>query len=204
MNTSENAPRTRGSVTKAASSTAPGSGAPGVVAGEAPGEVAGEAPGVVAGEAPGEVAGGAPGAAAGGAAGGLANRAVSTSVSEVATSSGQRPLPSGSPSAPAAPARAAATIAASSSVLMRLPLWPSATAAVGVDLNVGWALCHTEEPVVEYRQWPTAMCPRSVLSTDSSNTWATRPMSLYTTIRLPSLTAMRADSWPLCCSAYRP
>ena len=104
----------------------------------------------------------------------------------------------------ARPAARLAAMAASSRVLIRLPLWPSARLADAVERNVGCAFSQTEAPVVEYRQWPTAMCPRSVVSTDSSKTWATRPMSLYTTIRLPSLTAMPADSWPRCCSAYRP
>ena len=75
---------------------------------------------------------------------------------------------------------------------------------VGVERNVGCALAHTEAPVVEYRQWPTAMWPRSAVSAGSSKTWATRPISLCTMIRLPSLTAMPADSCPRCCSAYSP
>jgi hypothetical protein len=41
--------------------------------------------------------------------------------------------------------------------LIKLPLWPRARLAVGVDRNVGCAFSHTEEPLVEYRQWPTAM-----------------------------------------------
>ncbi len=49
---------------------------------------------------------------------------------------------------------------------------------VGVDRNVGWAFSHTEEPLVEYRQCPTVMCPRSVFRTDSLKTCGTRPMSL--------------------------
>ena len=90
-----------------------------------------------------------------------ANSAVSTSVSEVAS----RPSP-------------VPTSAASSRVLIRLPLWPRARLADGVARNVGWAFSQTEEPLVEYRQCPTAMCPRSVFSTDSSKTCGTRPMSL--------------------------
>ena len=93
---------------------------------------------------------------------------------------------------------------ASSRVLIRFPLWPSARLTVPVERNVGWALAQTEAPVVEYRQWPTAMWPRSAVRAGSSKTWATRPISLCTTMRLPSLTAMPADSWPRCCSAYRP
>src|ERR1022692_2601730 len=127
-------------------------------------------------------------AAAGPAAVPEANSEVRTSVSEVAV-----PAPRGLPA-----------MAASSSVLIRLPLWPSARLTDGVARKVGCAFSQTDDPVVEYRQCPTAMCPRSVLSTDSLKTWATRPMSLKTTILLPSLTAIPADSWPRCCSAYRP
>ena len=105
---------------------------------------------------------------------------------------GPRP-PSGSLSRPA-----------SSRVLIRFPLWPSARLTVPVERKVGWALAQTEAPVVEYRQWPTAMWPRSAVRAGSSKTWATRPISLCTTMRLPSLTAMPADSCPRCCSAYRP
>jgi hypothetical protein len=119
---------------------------------------------------------------------GSANSAVSTSVSEV-------------PTGPRHWSAAPSTIAASSSVLMRLPLWPSARLPDAVERKVGWAFSQTEAPLVEYRQWPTAMWPRNVDRTDSSKTWATRPMSLYTTIRAPSLTAMPADSCPRCCSA---
>ncbi len=63
-----------------------------------------------------------------------------------------------------------------------------------MERKVGCALAQTEAPVVEYRQCPTAMWPRSAVSAGSSNTWATRPISLCTTMRLPSLTAMPADS----------
>ena len=73
-----------------------------------------------------------------------ANSAASTSVSEV---------PTGPRHASAAPS----TIVASSRVLMRLPLWPSARLPDEVDRKVGCAFSHTEEPLVEYRQWPTAM-----------------------------------------------
>ena len=69
-------------------------------------------------------------------------------------------------------------MAASSRVLIRFPLWPSARLAAGVDRNVGCAFSHTDAPLVEYRQCPTAMYPRSVDSAASSNTCATRPMSL--------------------------
>ena len=106
MKTSENAPRARRSVTKAASSTPPGPAPPG----------------------------------------GLANSAVSTSVSEVAAGAARN----GPPTGPPAPcSRACASRAASSSVLIRLPLWPRATPPVAVARNVGWALSQTEEPVVE-------------------------------------------------------
>ena len=110
--------------------------------------------------------------------GGAANRAVSTSVSDVAP--------------PARPAAWAPSRAASSRVLIRFPLWPRARLADCVARNVGWAFSQTDDPLVEYRQWPTAIWPRMVFSTDSSKTWATSPMSLYTTIRLPSLTAIPA------------
>ena len=93
---------------------------------------------------------------------------------------------------------------ANSRVLIRFPLWPSARLTVPVERNVGWALAQTEAPVVEYRQWPTAIWPRNAVRAGSSKTWATRPISLCTTMRLPSLTAIPADSWPRCCSAYRP
>ena len=41
-------------------------------------------------------------------------------------------------------------------------------------------------------------------STRSLNTLETSPMSLTTVMSSPSLTAMPADSWPRCWSAYRP
>ena len=85
--------------------------------------------------------------------------------------------------APPAPA-AGSTSAASSMVLIRLPLCPRARLADGVARNVGWAFSHTEAPVVEYRQCPIARCPRSVFSAASSNTCGTRPMSLYDDDRL--------------------
>ena len=66
---------------------------------------------------------------------GSANNAVSTSVSDVLASPGR---------SPAGPARAA-----SSSVLIKFPLWPSATPPAGVGRNVGWAFSHTDEPLVE-------------------------------------------------------
>ena len=67
--------------------------------------------------------------------------------------------------------------------------------------KVGWAFSQVLEPVVEYRQCPTAMCPFSEDSVCSSKTWDTRPRSLKTTICEPSATAMPAASWPRCCSA---
>ncbi len=76
---------------------------------------------------------------------GAANRAVSTSVSEVARL--------------ASPPPCRASSAASSSVLIRFPLWPRARLADGVARNVGCAFSQTDEPLVEYRQCPTAMWP---------------------------------------------
>ena len=52
------------------------------------------------------------------------------------------------PSVPAWPVSSPA----SSSVLIRLPLWPSARLADGVARNVGCAFSQTEDPLVEYRQ----------------------------------------------------
>jgi hypothetical protein len=84
---------------------------------------------------------------------GRANSAVSTSVSDVAPTP-----PAGPPFASAPPRRAdSSTSAASSRVLIRLPLWPSARPPHGVARNVGWAFCHTDDPLVEYRQCPIAM-----------------------------------------------
>ncbi len=93
-----------------------------------------------------------------------ANSDVSTSVSEVARL--------------ASPPPCRASCAASSRVLVRFPLWPRARLADGVARNVGCAFSQTDEPLVEYRQCPMATYPRRVLSTDSSKTCATRPMSL--------------------------
>jgi len=75
---------------------------------------------------------------------GRAKRAVSTSVSDVAPIA--PPPVAGSPAS-----------SASSRVLIRLPLWPSARLADGVARNVGWAFCHIDDPLVEYLQCPTAM-----------------------------------------------
>ena len=69
---------------------------------------------------------------------GSANSAVSTSVSVVAR------WPAG-PRSPLAPL----AIAASSRVLIRLPLWPRARLATGVDRKVGWAFSQVEAPLVE-------------------------------------------------------
>ena len=63
-----------------------------------------------------------------------------------------------------------ATRAASSWVLTRLPLCPSASECAPSVLNTGWALSHVVEPVVEYRVWPIAMSPCSVVSVASLNT----------------------------------
>jgi hypothetical protein len=38
---------------------------------------------------------------------------------------------------------------ASSAVLVRLPLWPSAKPASPTDRWTGWAFCHDDDPVVE-------------------------------------------------------
>ena len=54
--------------------------------------------------------------------------------------------------------------AASSSVLVRLPLWPTANSLPPAWRYMGWALCHEEDPVVEYRLWPTARCPTRLAS----------------------------------------
>jgi hypothetical protein len=40
-------------------------------------------------------------------------------------------------------------MAASSRVLIRLPLWPRARLAAGVDRKVGWAFSQVEAPLVE-------------------------------------------------------
>jgi hypothetical protein len=61
------------------------------------------------------------------------NNSVSTSVSDVAV-----PAPRGVPA-----------MAASSRVLIRFPLCPSATLTDGVARNVGCAFSHTDDPVVE-------------------------------------------------------
>jgi len=70
---------------------------------------------------------------------GSANSAVSTSVSVEGRRPGKRAC---SPSAPLA-------MAASSRVLIRLPLWPRARLATGVDRKVGWAFSQVEAPLVE-------------------------------------------------------
>jgi len=52
----------------------------------------------------------------------------------------------------------ATILASSSTVFTRLPLWPNAIPdPTSVIANVGWAFSQVVEPVVEYRQWPTAM-----------------------------------------------
>ena len=105
---------------------------------------------------------------------------------------------------PALPWPGAPSRPASSRVLIRFPLCPSARLTWPVERKVGCALAQTEAPVVEYRQCPTAMWPRSAVRAGSSKTCATSPISLCTMMRLPSLTAMPADSCPRCCSAYKP
>ncbi len=63
-------------------------------------------------------------------------------------------------------------------MLVRLPLCASAAEPVAVERNVGCAFSQHEEPVVEYRVWPIARCPRSEFSVASSKTCGTSPMSL--------------------------
>ena len=72
-----------------------------------------------------------------------ASRAVTSEVSLVLVSSLREPRSS-------SPSRgSAATIAWSSRVLVRLPLWPSAIDPSAVGRKVGWALCQVLAPVVE-------------------------------------------------------
>src|SRR5580700_3665524 len=123
MKTSEKAPRTSGSTAGAAAST------PGCEPAES-GELAPLADRPVAANSPGWE--GSPPFAASLLA---AKRAVSTSVSEVARL--------------AMPADCWLSRPASSSVLIRLPLWPSARLADGVALKVGCAFSQTEDPLVE-------------------------------------------------------
>ena len=98
----------------------------------------------------------------------------------------------------------ACSSARSSVVLVRLPLCPRAIVWPWPWRTTGWAFCQTVEPVVEYRAWPMAMRPGRPDSLGSSNTWLTRPMSFIAVTRVPSETAMPADSCPRCCSAYSP
>jgi hypothetical protein len=59
--------------------------------------------------------------------------------------------------APVAPPRAESTSSRSCAVFTRLPLWPSAIPLpAAVVRKVGWAFSQVVEPVVEYRQCPTA------------------------------------------------
>ena len=58
------------------------------------------------------------------------------------------PCLTGMSSSPAI-SRRFATRSASSRVLVRLPLWASATEPCAVGRNVGWALCQVLAPVVE-------------------------------------------------------
>ena len=131
MKTSENAPRTSGSAARAAAST-PGCPAPFAALPFAELPFAAELPLAELPFAslltPMPVA---------------ANSAVRTSVSEVARPASAADWP---PSRPA-----------SSRVLIRLPLCPSARLADGVARNVGCAFSQTDDPLVEYRQCPTAM-----------------------------------------------
>ena len=69
----------------------------------------------------------------------LRNSAVSTSVSDVAAM-------------PVLPRPGPSSRAASSRVLIRFPLCPSARLVLPVERKVGCALAQTEAPVVEYRQ----------------------------------------------------
>ncbi len=66
-----------------------------------------------------------------------ANSAVSTSVSDVAAGS-RCPGPA-----------SVSSSRVSSSMLIRLPLCPSARPPLGVERKVGWAFSHTDEPEVE-------------------------------------------------------
>ncbi len=70
-----------------------------------------------------------------------ASRAVSRSVSLVAAVRPERETCSSPGSS--------ATIAASSAVLTRFPLWPRASDPLAVARKVGWAFSQTEDPVVE-------------------------------------------------------
>jgi hypothetical protein len=71
------------------------------------------------------------------------------------------------------------TSSRSCAVFTRLPLWPSAIPLpAAVVRKVGCAFSQVVEPVVEYRQCPTARCPFNEDSTCSSKTWLTRPRSL--------------------------
>ena len=72
----------------------------------------------------------------------LTNSAVSTSVSDVATMLPRPGLSAARP--PSSPA--------SSRVLIRFPLCPSARLVFPVERKVGCAFAQTEAPVVEYRQ----------------------------------------------------
>lgn len=90
----------------------------------------------------------------------------------------------------------------SSAVLTRLPLCAKdRPLPVSVVRKIGCAFSQMVAPVVEYRQWPTAMWPCSDCRICSSKTWLTRPRSLKTTIWEPSETEMPAASWPRCCRA---
>src|SRR3984893_3948554 len=48
------------------------------------------------------------------------------------------------------------------------------------------------------------MCPLRASMSSWSNTSETNPISLRIRMLVPLLTAMPADSWPRCCSEYRP
>jgi hypothetical protein len=54
--------------------------------------------------------------------------------------------------------------AASSAVLVRFPLWPRANPPSALSRYTGCALCHVDDPVVEYRVWPIARWPWRVVS----------------------------------------
>ena len=89
-----------------------------------------------------------------------------------------RSLSDVAPTMPGASPRSA-TMRASSAVLMRFPLWPSARLPnPPIDRKDGWAFSQVHAPVVEYRVCPMARWPRSEFSVASSKTWATRPSSL--------------------------
>ena len=92
----------------------------------------------------------------------------------------------------------------SASALTRLPLWATATAPPAYCTATGWAFFTCDAPVVEYRTWPMAAPPLSRSRTGAVKMSATSPMSRWTWSVSPSVATIPADSWPRCCSAWRP